>query len=365
MKKVLHIVGARPNFMKVAPIHRELARRHRLVQALVHTGQHYDLQMSDVFFADLGLPPPDVHLGVGSGSHAEQTARVMLELDRVFSDQRPDLVSVVGDVNSTMAAALVAAKRLIPIAHVEAGLRSFDRTMPEEINRVVTDRISDHLLTPSRDADENLRAEGIDPARIHPVGNVMIDTLLRSRQQAAALSTVRDLGLSPGHYAVCTLHRPSNVDDPDRLGGLLDALAFIAERIPVVFPLHPRTRKAIAAASLQPKLDRSRNLRVIQPLGYLAFLCLTSQAKLILTDSGGLQEESTALGVPCLTLRENTERPVTVAEGTNTVVGTDPDRIRTEAARILDGGGKQGRIPERWDGHTAERIADLYERLLT
>jgi UDP-N-acetylglucosamine 2-epimerase (non-hydrolysing) len=364
MKKVVHIVGARPNFMKVAPIHRAIAQRGRLRQLLVHTGQHYDVKMSDVFFTDLGMPAPDVHLGVGSGSHAVQTARVMVELEKVFEAERPDLVSLVGDVNSTLAAALVASKMSIPVSHVEAGLRSFDRTMPEEINRIVTDRVSDWLLTPSPDADENLRREGADPQRIVMVGNVMIDSLLASKARADVLSTVGDLGLRSRGYAVCTLHRPSNVDDPGRLGGLLEALAFLARRLPVIFPAHPRTRKMIAESGLSSKLESSRDLRLVDPMGYLEFLALTSQAKLILTDSGGLQEESTALNVPCLTLRENTERPVTVSVGTNLVVGTDPERIKQEATKILEGRGKRGRVPDLWDGRTSERIADLYERVL-
>ncbi|HZA49804.1 MAG TPA: UDP-N-acetylglucosamine 2-epimerase (non-hydrolyzing), partial [Myxococcaceae bacterium] len=255
MKTVVHVVGARPNFMKVAPIHKAIGRRGRLRQILVHTGQHYDERMSDVFFSDLGMPPPDVHLGVGSGSHAQQTARVMIELEQIFERERPELVSLVGDVNSTVAAALVAAKMSIAISHVEAGLRSFDRTMPEEINRVVTDRISDWLLTPSVDADENLRREGVERERIVMVGNVMIDSLLASKERADALPTIAQLGLITGAYAVCTLHRPSNVDDRARLAGLLDALGFVSKRLPVVFPLHPRTRKMIAEAGLAARVE--------------------------------------------------------------------------------------------------------------
>ncbi len=364
MKTVLHIVGARPNFMKVAPIHRAIRERGRLRQILVHTGQHYDVKMSDVFFQDLGMPEPDVHLGIGGGSHAEQTGKVMIELERVFAERKPDLVSVVGDVNSTLAGALVAAKMLIPVSHVEAGLRSFDRTMPEEVNRLVTDRLSDYLLTPSADGDENLLKEGTPKERIHRVGNVMIDSLMASKARADGLSVLGDLQLRRGEYAVCTLHRPANVDDPGRLRGLLEAMAFVSQRLPVVFPVHPRTRNAISEAGLHDVLQGAPGIRVVDPMGYLEFLALTSNAKLILTDSGGLQEESTALGVPCLTLRENTERPVTVTEGTNTIVGTDPARIREEATRALDGKGKAGRIPELWDGRTAERIAALYERVL-
>ena len=364
MKKVLHIVGARPNFMKAAPIHKAIAERGQLAQVLVHTGQHYDVKMSDVFFTDLGMSPPDVYLGIGSGSHAEQTARTMMELEKVFLREKPDLVSVVGDVNSTLAGALVASKMGILISHVEAGLRSFDNRMPEEINRIVTDRLADLLLTPSPDADANLAKEGVEPSRIHLVGNVMIDTLLSSKARAEKLSTLRELGLTAGNYAVCTLHRASNVDDPKVLGGLFSALAHVSTRVPVLFPVHPRTRKMLADHGLSGMLERSPGLRLVEPMGYLEFLALTSQAKLILTDSGGLQEESTALGVPCLTLRENTERPITVEQGTNLVVGTEPVRISEEADRVLDGQGKKGRVPALWDGRTAERIAALYERVL-
>jgi UDP-N-acetylglucosamine 2-epimerase (non-hydrolysing) len=364
MKKVLHIVGARPNFMKVAPIHRALSERGALQQCLVHTGQHYDVKMSDVFFTDLGMPAPDIHLGIGSGSHAEQTARLMLELEKVFTSQKPDLVSVVGDVNSTLAAALVAVKMGIPISHVEAGLRSFDNAMPEEINRILTDRISDLLLTPSADADANLIREGLEPARIRLVGNVMIDSLLGARDRALKLSTLADMGLSPRAYAVCTLHRASNVDDPKVLTGLLTALAHVAERLPVVFPVHPRTRKRLTDLGLGPSLERTPGLRLVDPMGYLEFLALTAQARLVFTDSGGLQEETTVLGIPCLTVRENTERPITVEVGTNLVVGTDPVRIQQAADRVLDGQEKKGRVPEFWDGRTGERIARLYEEFL-
>jgi len=361
MATVFHIVGARPNFMKVAPIYNAIAARKALRQRLVHTGQHYDVKMSEVFFEDLGLPAPDLHLGVGSGSHAEQTAKIMVELEKAFTREKPALVSVVGDVNSTLAAALVASKMGLPVAHVEAGLRSFDRAMPEEINRVVTDRLSDFLLTPSQDADDNLLHEGVSPRQIHFVGNVMIDALLASRSRAQSLPTLSQLGLAPHSYAVCTLHRPSNVDDPRVLGGLLEALGRIAKAVPVLFPVHPRTRKIIEQSLNASRLGNAPGLRLLEPMGYLEFLALTSQARLILTDSGGLQEESTALGVPCLTLRENTERPITVTVGTNLVVGTDPERIQREATRVFQGQGKRGRLPERWDGHTAERIAALYE----
>ncbi|MCP3144249.1 non-hydrolyzing UDP-N-acetylglucosamine 2-epimerase [Pyxidicoccus xibeiensis] len=364
MKKVIHIVGARPNFMKVAPIYRAIAARTPLQQILVHTGQHYDAKMSDVFFADLGLPAPDVHLGIGSGSHAQQTARMMVDLEKVFLEHQPDLVSVVGDVNSTVAAAMVTSKLVIPLAHVEAGLRSFVRHMPEEVNRVVTDRLADLLLTPSRDADANLLKEGIDPARIHLVGNVMIDSLLVAKEKADKLTTLKDLGITPRGYAVCTLHRASNVDDPRLLGGLLSAIAHVSTRLPVIFPVHPRTRKMIAEQGLGHWFESHPNLRPVDPMGYLDFVALTAQARLMLTDSGGLQEETTALGIQCLTLREETERPITVEEGTNEVVGTDPDTIRQAADRVLDGQGKKGRIPAYWDGRSGERIADLFSRFL-
>jgi len=364
MKKVIHIVGARPNFMKVAPIYKAIAARTSLQQILVHTGQHYDVKMSDVFFTDLGLPAPDVHLGIGSGGQVQQTARMMVELEKVFLEHQPDLVSVVGDVNSTLAAALVAAKLAIPLAHVEAGLRSFVKHMPEEVNRVVTDRLADLLLTPSRDADANLLKEGCDPARIHFVGNVMIDSVIASKEKADRLPTLKDLGLTPQGYAVCTLHRQSNVDDPRLFEGLMSAVAHVSTRLPVIFPVHPRTRKMIAEQGLGHWFERHPNLRPVDPMGYMEFLALTSQAKLILTDSGGLQEETTALGVPCLTLREQTERPITVEEGSNEVVGTDPDRIRQAADRVLAGQGKKGRVPDLWDGRAGERIADLFARHL-
>lgn len=362
MKTVLHVAGARPNFMKVAPIHRAIGRRGRLHQVLVHTGQHYDANMSDVFFADLGLPRPDAHLGVGSGSQAVQTAKVMVEIEKVVEQRRPDLISVVGDVNSTLAASLVAAKLLIPFAHVEAGLRSYDRTMPEEVNRVVTDRLADYLLTPSPDADQNLIREGIDATRIVFVGNVMIDSLLDSKPKAELLAIPRKLGLPLGGYAVCTLHRPSNVDDRRKLADLVRVLGFISRQIPVVFPMHPRTRKVLSDAQLDTA--GFPGLRLVDPMGYLEFLSLTSHAKLVLTDSGGLQEESTALNIPCLTIRENTERPITVSVGTNMVVGTDPDRIKAEALNILAGNFKRGRVPDLWDGKAGERIATFYEHTL-
>ncbi|MBS2029856.1 MAG: UDP-N-acetylglucosamine 2-epimerase (non-hydrolyzing) [Deltaproteobacteria bacterium] len=359
---VLHVCGARPNFMKVAPVWRAIASRAELGQKLLHTGQHYDEKMSDVFFAELGLPVPDVALGVGSGSHAEQTAKLMVELEKVVARERPQLISVVGDVNSTLAAALVAAKACIPLAHVEAGLRSFDRGMPEEVNRVVVDRLADLLLTPSADGDANLRNEGVDPKRIVRVGNVMIDSLRAQLQTAQLRDALAKLKLKPKSYAVLTLHRPANVDDPQVLARILDGVRWVQSQLPVVFPVHPRTRATLGA--LADKLGGMPNLIRVDPQGYLDFLCLTSQARLVLTDSGGLQEETTALGVPCLTLRQNTERPITVSEGTNQLVGTDPKRIRAAAEEILAGKGKPGRIPEGWDGRAGERVARTYERFL-
>ena len=359
---VLHVCGARPNFMKVAPVWRAIAVGGRLGQKLLHTGQHYDEKMSDVFFEELGLPRPDIALGVGSGSHAAQTAGVMTTLEAVVARDRPSLISVVGDVNSTLAAALVAAKACVPLAHVEAGLRSFDRAMPEEVNRLVVDRLADLLLTPSADADQNLRGEGVPAAKVVRVGNVMIDPLRARLPEALARPVLRTLGLAPGGYGVCTLHRPANVDDPEVLARILDGLAQVQARLPLVFPVHPRTRKSLEA--VQRRLEALPNLRLVEPQGYLDFLALTSQARMVLTDSGGLQEESTALGVPCLTLRENTERPVTVSEGTNVLVGSDPERIAAEARAILEGRGKRGRIPAGWDGHAGERVARAYERLL-
>jgi UDP-N-acetylglucosamine 2-epimerase (non-hydrolysing) len=350
--RVVHVVGARPNFMKVAPVMRALSARGA-EQVLVHTGQHYDPQMSKVFFRDLGLPKPDIHLEVGSAPHGEQTGRVMITFERALRElPRPDWVLVPGDVNSTVAAALVAVKLEIPVAHLEAGLRSFDRTMPEEHNRVVADHLAERLLTPSADADENLRREGIPASRVARVGNVMIDTLHHHLPAAEALGMPRTMEVRPRGYALVTLHRPANVDAPEVLARLFTALARVAQRMPVLFPVHPRTRVRLQG------LEVPGGLRLCAPLGYLECLSLSSAAAVILTDSGGLQEEATALGVPCLTLRDNTERPITVTEGTNTVVGTDPDRILAEVDQVLAGRGKVGRRPELWDGKAGERVAD-------
>jgi UDP-N-acetylglucosamine 2-epimerase (non-hydrolysing) len=359
--RILHVVGARPNYMKVAPILEALRRLGSAEQVLVHTGQHYDEKMSDVFFADLGMPAPDVHLGVGSGSHAQQTARVMIEIEPVLRRVRPDVVVVAGDVNSTLAAALVAAKLGLPVAHVEAGLRSRDWAMPEEVNRVLTDRLGHLLFTPSRDADENLKAEGIDPARVHFVGNVMIDSLLAALPRAAQSRVLAELGLRPGEYALVTLHRPRTVDEPAALARVLATLTEVGSLLPVVFPVHPRTRAQLAASSVGISAG-ARGLHLVEPLGYLDFLSLTAGARLVMTDSGGIQEETTALGIPCLTLRENTERPVTVEVGTNLLVGTDRARILLAVVAVLEGRGKKGRVPELWDGKAAQRIAPLLVR---
>jgi UDP-N-acetylglucosamine 2-epimerase (non-hydrolysing) len=364
--KVINVVGARPNFMKVAPVVEAMKRRGReFAPLVVHTGQHYDAQMSDAFFRDLSLPQPDVHLGVGSSTHAQQTADVMRLFEPVVLREKPDWVLVVGDVNSTLACALVCAKLGVPVAHVEAGLRSRDRAMPEEINRLLTDQLADLLLTPSADADRNLLAEGIPAERIRLVGNVMIDSLFGQSERARASKVLGELGVEGRDYALVTLHRPSNVDDAATLRGILGALATIGERLPVVFPAHPRTRKRLAEFGLLEELGRTGRPRLIGPLGYLDFLRLLGGARLVLTDSGGLQEETTALGIPCLTLRENTERPVTIELGTNRVVGTDPGRILSAAFETLgrDPANEPPRVPPLWDGHTADRILDaLLER---
>ena len=352
--RLLHVVGARPNFMKAAPVMRA-ARAAGFEQILVHTGQHFDERLSQRFFDDLALPAPDVHLGVGAGSHAEQTARVMLGLEPIVARARPDFVVVVGDVNSTVAAALTAAKLGVPLAHVEAGLRSFDRTMPEELNRIVTDALADLLLTPSPDGDENLRREGRPEAAIRRVGNVMIDALDQHLPAARARHIAERMDLPPHGHAVLTLHRPANVDRPERLMHLLGLLGEVAHRLPVIFPVHPRTRARLAELPSPPP----PGIRLVEPLGYLDFLGLLDTARLALTDSGGIQEETTALGIPCLTLRSSTERPITVSEGTNVLVGDDAHRLREalEAALGRDPAERAATVrPALWDGHAAERI---------
>jgi len=344
--------------MKIAPLLKELRAREGFETLLVHTGQHYDAAMSDSFFRDLGIPEPDVNLGVGSGSHGEQTAEVLRKIEPLLIERHPDVLVVVGDVNSTLAATLAAVKLGIPVAHVEAGLRSFDRSMPEETNRVMTDVVSEWLFTTEPAAEQNLLREGVARDRIHFVGNVMIDTLLANLDRARGLDSLERLGLEPRGYALLTLHRPSNVDDPVRLRALFAVLEEINTELPVVFPVHPRTQGAI-----ERLLGGQRPaLRMTEPLGYLEFLQLMAEARLVLTDSGGIQEETTALGVSCLTLRDSTERPVTVDEGTNTMVGTEPDAIRAAVRKILDGEAKKGRVPALWDGRAAARIVDILER---
>ena len=371
MGSVMCVVGARPNFMKMAPILRALASTAPALQALlVHTGQHYDPGMSGRLFEDLGLPRPDINLEVGSGSHAVQTAEVMRKFEPVLDTHRPACVVVVGDVNSTLACTLVAVKKNIRVAHVEAGLRSFDRMMPEEINRVLTDQVADRLYTTERSAAENLQREGVAAERVFFVGNVMIDSLMSNRAHAhSAADTLKAYGSDPAilkhryGYGVVTLHRPSNVDDAETLSALLGVLAEVASQLPLIFALHPRTRSNIDRFGLAQLIDPARMV-MLPPQGYLEMLGLVSQATLVLTDSGGLQEETTALGVPCLTLRESTERPITIEQGTNTLVGKDRASILQCVADILQGRGKRGRVPELWDGHAAQRIAvDLLQWL--
>ena len=348
--------------MKIAPIVAALKRRPEAFESvLVHTGQHYDEKLSQVFFDELGIPRPDVNLNVGSGSHAQQTAAIMAAFEPVLAQERVDLVLVVGDVNSTIACALVASKLGVPIAHVEAGLRSFDRTMPEEINRVLTDQISDLLFTTEEAAAENLRREGIDGAKVHFVGNVMIDTLLAHRERARATRVHASLGLEPGAYGLMTLHRPSNVDDAASFDRLMQGVRTVANEVPVVFPVHPRTRPVVTrSATAAAMIDQGR-LRLVDPLGYLDFVGLMESARVVLTDSGGIQEETTILGVPCLTLRENTERPITITHGTNQLVGTDPARIAAGWTR-LQGQTQAAAGPPLWDGNAAERIAEILQR---
>ena len=353
--KLLAVAGARPNFMKIAPLMWEIGRRAGIEARLVHTGQHYDERMSKLFFEQLKIPRPDADLGVGSGSHAVQTAEVMRRFEPIVEETQPDAVVVVGDVNSTIACALVAAKLGVPVAHVEAGLRSFDRTMPEEINRILTDAISDWLFVSEPSGVANLRREGVPEERIHFVGNVMIDTLLACRELAGRSPVLEELGLAPRSYAVLTLHRPANVDRPEVLAGLLRAVDRLSRELPIVFPVHPRTRKALEG---RPAADSGR-LKLVEPLGYLDFMRLISEARLVLTDSGGIQEETTVLGVPCLTLRENTERPVTIEQGTNRLVGMDPERIIAAGLEALTAPPRPRPAPALWDGRAAPRIVDV------
>ncbi len=355
--KIINVCGARPNFVKIAPLMRAFAARPTFTPLLVNTGQHYDFAMNQVFFDQMAIPTPDVNLEVGSHSHAVQTARIMERFEPVLEQHRPDAVLVVGDVNSTIACALVAVKRGVPVVHVEAGLRSFDRGMPEEINRILTDAISDLLFVTERSGVENLRREGVAESRIHFVGNVMIDAL-RQHEDAATRSTIlQRLELQPGRYALLTLHRPSNVDDPAVFGGIIDALTQIAAEQTLVFPVHPRTRANMKRSGLEARLTALPRVHLIDPLGYIDNLRLMRDAAVVLTDSGGVQEETTVLGTPCLTLRENTERPVTIEQGTNRLIGNKPDRI-VAAYREVTSAPRTGRCPELWDGRAAERIAE-------
>src|SRR6266511_4972700 len=369
--KVICVVGARPNFIKAAPVIDALKKRPEMSVILVHTGQHYDRVMSELFFEELGLPKPDLDLQVGSSSHGEQTGQIMIRFEPVLKQEKPDLVMVFGDVNSTVAASLCAAKTNIPVAHVEAGLRSFDRTMPEELNRIVTDHLSDLLFTTEPSADENLLREGISPDKIFRVGNAMVDSLLKHRERAGRCRFHETIGLRPSSYGVLTLHRPSNVDVPHVFEEILCAVAELSGRLPVVFPCHPRTRQHLvrAAAKLGVQIrensggEGDRRFMVIEPLGYLEFLSLQADARLILTDSGGIQEESMVSGVPCLTLRHNTERPITLRQGTNVLVGHSRSCILNEAAKVLDSRAPAARVPELWDGHAGERIARIVASL--
>jgi len=364
--RVIHlIVGARPNFMKMAPLYKELSLyQNRYEPLIIHTGQHYDEKMSQLFFNDLAMPKPSAYLNVGSGTQGKQTARIIERYeDLILAGDKPDLIIVAGDVNSTIACALVAKKLQIPVAHLEAGLRSYDEKMPEEINRVLTDRISDILLTPSLDANENLIKEGINPEKIHFVGNIMIDSLI-GHEKKAELSDIYDkLAISQNEsYALVTLHRPSNVDEYDGLKMLLTSLVEIGKRIKIIFPMHPRTKKNIQNFGLSTYVNTSKNLIISEPLGYLDFLKLEKNSKLILTDSGGVQEESTYFSVPCLTLRENTERPITISEGTNQLVDLNVTSIVTKSLEIIEGKVKKGKIPEYWDGKTAERVVMVLDK---
>jgi len=383
--KIILVAGARPNFMKIAPIIESIKNFNRMKHELprtidyllVHTGQHYNDDMSKFFFVDLIIPQPDIYLGVGSGTHAEQTGKVMIAFERVCFEEKPDLVVVVGDVNSTIACALVAAKLCVPVAHVEAGLRSFDRTMPEEINRILTDQISDFLFTTCEDANQNLINEGISKEKIFFVGNVMIDTLLSHIEKAKESNILERLKIKDNtikkKYALLTLHRPSNVDDPMILKKILDVLHDLLEKIPIIFPVHPRTLKQIKKFKLDKMINfvesissfkangLNKNILAIPPVGYLDFLCLMSRATMVLTDSGGIQEETTILGIPCLTLRTNTERPITVTEGTNIVVGNNPDKIKETALSVLKSGIFKGNMPKYWDGKAAARIVKILE----
>jgi UDP-N-acetylglucosamine 2-epimerase (non-hydrolysing) len=364
MTRVVLLGGARPNFMKIAPLirviekHNSSSGTNRIKTTLVHSGQHYDHEMSQIFFQDLELPKPDIYLRVGSGTHSEQIGKTMMGLEKVLLEEAVDLVVVVGDVNSTLAGALAAVKSGVPVAHVEAGLRSYDRTMPEEINRLLTDAISDYLFTPSPDANDNLGKEGVPAERIFLVGNVMVDSLLHNMERIKGSQILSLLEVAKKGYALLTMHRPSNVDSGESLLRIGEAIKEISLRIPIIFPIHPRTRKNIEKLRLKG-LFENESVLLIEPLGYLDFLKLTMDAKFVMTDSGGIQEETTVLKIPCLTLRDSTERPITITQGTNTLVGSKTSAIVEEATKILDSKGKKGQIPSLWDGRTAERIVNI------
>ncbi len=357
--KIINIVGARPNFVKIAPIMEAYRAYPDIEPLLVHTGQHYDKKMSGDFFETLGIREPDIHLGVGSGSHATQTAAIMTSFEPIVLEQKPDALLVVGDVNSTVACSMVATKLHVPVIHVEAGLRSHDRDMPEEINRVITDTISDLLFCTEQSGVDNLEKEGVSAYQVFLVGNVMIDTLVRQQPKLAALSTLEDLQLTPGGYGLLTLHRPSNVDDPETFSRILDALEVIQQDIPLIFPMHPRTRKNLESNVFGERIKAMTNLRLSEPLNYLGFLHLMSEAKVVLTDSGGIQEETTFLKVPCLTIRENTERPSTCEIGSNQLTGTQTQAILEAYHRVVNGTLKNPQIPPLWDGKAAERIVEI------
>ncbi len=357
--KIINVVGARPNFIKIAPLMAQYTKYNQIESLLVHTGQHYDEKMSDLFFHQLGIPKPDVNLEVGSNSHACQTAEIMKAFEPVVLEYKPDVVLVVGDVNSTIACGLVAVKLGVKLVHIEAGLRSFDRSMPEEINRTLTDCISDLLFCTEQSGVDNLLREGISKEKMFLVGNVMIDTLLKNRAKATTSNVLSQFNLDSNGFAVLTLHRPSNVDDVIAFGRVLDALEIIQSDMPVIFPIHPRTRKNLAATGLDRRVEAMPNLYLLDPVGYLDFLKLTSSAKVVLTDSGGIQEETTVLNIPCITLRETTERPVTAEIGSNQVVGTDPEKILAAYRNATSGTWRQPHIPPLWDGHAAERIVKI------
>jgi UDP-N-acetylglucosamine 2-epimerase (non-hydrolysing) len=360
LKTIVSIVGARPNFMKVAPLHNEFSKYpDRVRHLIVHTGQHYDEAMSKVFFDDLELPRPDSYLGVGSGTHAEQTAGVMVKLEKVLLDVHPDLTIVVGDVNSTVAASLVSVKLGIPVAHVEAGLRSFDRTMPEEVNRMLTDAISEHLFVTEPSGVANLRKEGVDDSKIHLVGNIMIDSIVRYREKAKQSKAMELFGVRPRGFTLVTLHRPTNVDTREGLEKILTIFEQVAPHSTIVFAVHPRTRKMLERFGLNRRAEAVPKLKTVEPIGYLDFLHLLENAELVLTDSGGIQEETTYLGIPCLTLRENTERPITCEIGTNELCGLDVPLIVRKSLAVFEGKGKKGKVPELWDGRAAERIVEI------